>query len=601
LKAGALREVVITSLALLVATSLPYIYGFLSEPPDKWFSGVVFNVHDTAQYLSWMRESATRFFIENKLTSEPNPPIFVNLHWWIPGRTAALLGLSLRQVYQIFRMLAVPLYVGVTYWLCGLFFVERRRRRFAFWLTTLGSGLGWIWVVYKQFAGELLYPQDVYTTPGNTFWVLLASPHLTLALALTLLVLGLAWLGHERRHFGLSLAAAGVALFLGLGHIYDLVTVWAVLGTFGVLLTLRDGFRWRTFVSLAVVVLVSAPASLYFGWVSSPANPMWQQALAQYDNLGSFTPSPLHLLVLLGITFFLAMGGFVRGLGSFDKLRAGLRTGSFGSPSTELTCACATPARPVLGPRRDQGWREPGRASAGRAGSLGRQSRRDLFLKGWFIVNLILIYLPLRFQVMLLTGFQFVLAALATDFVFDRLIPWLEARWARERRQRWLARERLVQWVPALLLLAILPTNLYLFAWRFVDLHRYTYPFYLHRDEVSAMRWLELNADPDEVVLSAFVTGHYIPGLAGNRAFLANAVMTIDFNHKREIVEDFFDAATPDAERQAVVQKYGIRYIFFGPAEREGGAYDPVTSPWLTLAFSNSNVDIYRVEDGTPQ
>jgi hypothetical protein len=560
LKTGALREVVIASLALLVVTSLPYIYGFLSEPADKWFSGVVYNVHDTAQYLSWMRESATRFFIENKLTSELNPPIFVNLHWWIPGRTAALLGLSLRQVYQIFRMLAVPLYVGVTYWLCGLFFAERQRRRFAFWLTTLGSGLGWIWVVYKQLAGELLYPQDVYTTPGNTFWVLLASPHLALALALTLLVLGLAWLGHERRHFGLSLAAAGVALFLGLGHIYDLVTVWAVLGTFGVLLTLRGGFRWRTFASLAVVVLVSAPASLYFGWVSSPANPMWQQALAQYDNLGSFTPAPLHLLLLLGITFFLAMGGFVRGLGSFDKLRAGLR-----------------------------------------AGSLGRQSRRDLFLKGWFIVNLILIYLPLRFQVMLLTGFQFVLAALATDFVFDRLIPWLEARWARERRQRWLARERLVQWVPALLLLAVLPTNLYLFAWRFVDLHRYTYPFYLHRDEVSAMRWLELNADPDQVVLSAFVTGHYIPGLAGNRAFLANAVMTIDFNHKREVVKDFFDPATSDAARRAIIQKYGVGYIFFGPAEREVGAYDPVTSPWLTLAFSNSNVDVYRVEDATPQ
>jgi hypothetical protein len=596
LKTGALREVVIASLALLVVTSLPYVYGFLSEPADMWFSGVVFNVHDTAQYLSWMRESATRFFIENKLTSEPNPPIFVNLHWWIPGRTAALLGLSLRQVYQLFRMLAVPLYAGVTYWLCGLFFAEGQQRRFAFWLTTLSSGLGWVWVVYKQLAGELLYSQDVYTTPGNTFWVLLASPHLTLALALTLLVLGLAWLGHERRHFGLSLAAAGVALFLGLGHIYDLVTVWAVLGTFGVLLTLRDGFRWRTFASLAVVVLVSAPASLYFGWVSSPANPMWQQALAQYDNLGSFTPSPLHLLLLLGITFFLAMGGFVRGLGSSTGLTCACatsagRAGSFDNPSTGLTCACATPTR----------WREPGRASAGRAGSLGRQSRRDLFLKGWFIVNLIIIYLPLRFQVMLLTGFQFVLAALATDFVFERLIPWLEARWARERRQRWLARERLVRWVPALLLLAVLPTNLYLFAWRFVDLHRYTYPFYLYRDEVSAMRWLELNTDPDQAVLSAFVTGHYIPGLAGNRAFLANAVMTIDFNHKREVVKDFFDPATSDAERRAIIQKYGIGYIFFGPAEREVGAYDPVTSPWLTLAFSNSNVDVYRVQDAAPQ
>jgi hypothetical protein len=558
LKTEVLREVAIASLVLLVVTSLPYVYGYLSAPHDKWFSGIIFNVHDTAQYLSWMRESGTRFFIENKLTSEPNPPVFVNLHWWIPGRAAALSGLSPRQMYQLLRLLAVPLYVGAAYWLSSLFFAEPARRRLAFWLTTVSSGLGWIWIVDKYLNGlsDVRYPHDIYTTPGNTFWVLLASPHLALALALTLLVLGLAWLGHQRDRFGLSLAAAGVALFVGLGHIYDLVTIWAVLGVFGLLLTLRDGFRWRTFTSLAVVVLLSAPASLYFGWVSSSANPTWQRALAQYDNLGAFTPSPLHLLVLLGIPLFLALGGFVRGLGSFAM------------PKTSL---------------------------------LHGRSNRDLFLKGWFIVNLLVIYLPLRFQVMLLTGFQFVLAALATDFVFDRFIPWLESRLAHARWRRWLATERVVQWVPALLLLAVLPTNLYLFAWRFVDLHRYTYPFYLHREEVAAMRWLELNADPDEVVLSAFVTGHYIPGLAGNRAFLANAVMTIDFNYKRGVVNDFFDPATPDADRRAIIRKYGIRYIFLGPAEREVGAYDPMTSPWLTLAFSNSNVSIYRVEGGTLQ
>jgi hypothetical protein len=532
---------------LSVITSLSYLYGQLSAPSDKWFSGVIFNVHDTAQYLSWMRESGTRFFIENRLTSEPNPPVFVNLHWWIPGRAAALLGLSLKQTYQLFRLLAVPLYVGVTYWLCGLFFTERSQRRFAFWMTTLTSGLGWIWVVYKQFTGELPFPHDIYTTPGNTFWVLLASPHLTLALALTLLSLGLAWLGYKRRRFGLSLAAAGVALFLGLGHVYDLVTVWAVLGAFGVLLTLRDGFRWRTLVSLAVVVLLSVPAPLYFGWVSSSANPMWQQALAQYDNLGAFTPSPPHLLVLLGLTFFFALGGFVRGLGA-----------------------------------------------------LRRQSDRDLFLKGWFVVNLVIIYFPLRFQVMLLTGFQFVLAVLATDFVFKSLVPWLKIRLAggRGRWQAELGQERLAHWVSALVLLAVLPTNLYLLAWRFVDLQRHDYPFYLYQDEVAAMRWLESNTGPDQVVLSAFSPGHFIPGLAGNKAFLSNAVMTLDFNHKRGLVNEFFDSATPDAQRLEIVKKHNIQYIFFGPAERALGGYDPETSSWLSRAFSTPQVDIYRVEEG---
>ncbi len=543
-------EVTVASLVLLVVTSLPYIYGYLSAPADKWFSGVIYNVHDTAQYLSWMRESATRFFIENKLTAEPNPPVFVNLHWWIMGRVGAVLGLSLPQAYQLFRLLVIPLYVGVAYWLCGLFFLERRRRHFAFWLMTLGSGLGWIWVAYKQFAGELPYPHDVYTTPGNTFWVMLASPHLTLALALTLLTLGLTWLGHKRQRFGVSLAAAGMALFLGLGHIYDLVTVWAVLGAFGVLLTLRDGFRWRTFTTLFMVVLVSAPAALYFGWVSSSANPLWQQALAQFDNLGVFTPSPLHLLILLGFTFFLAVGGFTRGLDALAALRGGF---------------------------------------------LRALSDRDLFLKGWFLANLVIIYLPLRFQIMLLTGFQSVLAALATDFVFDDLLPRLEARGMDEMGHALLTGERLARYVPALLLLLVLPTNVYLLTWRFVDLQRYDYPYYLQRDEVAAMRWLELNASPDDLVLSAFVTGHYIPGLAGTRAFLSNAVMTIDFGTKQALVAAFFDETTSDEARRALLLDYGVDYVFYGKPERSLGGFNPAGASYLHLVFHSPGASVYGV------
>ena len=142
----------------------------------------------------------------------------------------------------------------------------------------------------------------------------------------------------------------------------------------------------------------------------------------------------------------------------------------------------------------------------------------------------------------------------------------------------------------------MIPTNLYLLAWRVVDLNRHDYPYYLYRDDLAAMHWLDQHTDPDDVVLSSFIIGHYIPGLAGNKAFLSNAVMTMDFNRKREMVYDFFDPATPDHERLAMIQEYGIRYIFFGPAERELDDYDPATAPWLALAFSSPRVTIYVVE-----
>lgn len=533
------------TVALVAVTSIPYAYGYLSCPSDKWFSGVIYNMHDTGQYLSWMREAGNSFFTDNELTAEPNAPVFVNLHWWIPGRLAHIFGLTFAQAYQVFRLVSIPLLTGAIYAFCALLFGDRRKRRFAFLLSTFTSGLGWVWVAlkYATRGAAPFFPHDVYTTPGNSFWVMLASPHLTLAAALTIGTLFLSLLSVQRRRLGYALGAAGVALFLGFGHIYDLVTIWAVLSLFGLLLVLRDGWSWRVFFSLALVVLVSAPAALYWGWVSSDAHPVWQQALAQYDNLGAFTPDPVHLVILLGVTFLLA-------LATFDGLV----------------------------PLRD---RTDGR----------------LLIKCWFIVVPLLVYLPLHFQIMLLTGYSLPIAMLATAGLFDHVLPWLQERISSSRVRHWLTEERLSRMIPILLLLAASVTNLYLLAWRVVDLHRHEYPFYLHRDEVAAMRWLDDHASPDKVVLSSFVVGHFIPGLTGDRAFLGNAVMTLDFDRKREMVKAFFDSMTPDSERQALIREYGIRYVFYGPAERALGRYDPNESPLFVEVFLSPQVRLYALQE----
>ncbi len=525
--------IVAVSIVLLLVTSSPTIYGYLSTPPDRWFSGIVFNVHDTAQYLSWMRESGTAVFIENRLTSVPNEAIYLNLHWWIPGRVAGVLGLSLQLIYQVFRVVSVPLATVALYLFCAQVFADKVKRRFAFLLTVLTSGLGWVWVVLKYVTQDRapFFPHDIYTTPGNTLWVMVASPHLTFALALTVLVLFLAWLGYQRRRFGLSVVAGLAALFLGWGHVYDLVTIWVVLAVFGALVTLRDGFRWRTFFSLFVVVLLSAPSALYWAWVSSDAHPMWQEALAQYDNLGAFTPDPAHLVILLGLTFLTA-------LLTFDGLVP-----------------------------------------------LKARSDGDLFAKSWFIIVPVLIYLPLHFEIMLLTGFQVPMAILATKGLFDRVLPWLKERLP----------PRCLRAVPALLLVAVSVTNVYILAWRVLDLGRYDYPFYLHADDRAALRWLEANADPEDVVLSAFETGHYIAGLSGTRPFLANAVMTLDFNHKRALVQRFYgDSMTPD-ERLSFLQKYGIRYILWGPAERALGPFKPGECEAFVRVFARDQVEIFEI------
>jgi hypothetical protein len=407
-------------------------------------------------------------------------------------------------------------------------------------LALLSSGLGWIWVVEKQISGgmEVLHPTDVYTTAGNSFYVMMVSPPQAFATAVTLLTLLLGLLAIHLRRLSVGVGAGLLALFLGMGHIYDLVTVWAVLAVFGVLLVLRDGWSWLRFWTLSVVVLISAPSALYFGWVSSSANPLWQQALAQYDNLEVFTPNPFHLLILLGLTFIIALLGF---------------TGIV---------------------------------------PLKKNSKNELFIKSWFGVTLLLIYLPLHFRIMLLTGYQLPIAVMATWTIYDRLVPWV-----REQLEggRWSMLTHYTQFIPAVFILAILPTNLYLFAWRIVDLNRHSYPFYLPQSDYRAFQWLEANTDPDEVVLSSFHIGHYVPGFSGNKAFLSNAVMTMDFFNKYDLVEQFYGGEMSEEERIDFLHRYDIRYVFFGPAERRIGPYNPEGSNMYRQVFEYQDTRVYAV------
>jgi hypothetical protein len=543
LRSTAFRRVLWASLALLIITSLPYLFGHMSAPPDKVFSGIVYNVHDTAQYLSWMRESGSRVFIDNRLTSEENPAIFFNLHWWIPGRLAAISGMSLMGMYHLMRIISLPLLVAAMYWLCRLFVADERRRLYVFAIAIAGSGLGWMWAAEKYLvgAGGVRFPTDVYTAPGNAFYTMLISPHLTLAAALLMFSLGLAYVGYTQNKTRYSIAAGLVGLGLGSGHIYDLVTLWGVLGLFGLIVSLRDGFTRRAIVQLGLVVALSAPAAAYFAYVASSANPIWQQALGQYDNLGVFTPEPLHLVILLGLRLILAPAAFA----GFFPLKA--------------------------------------------------QPDRSLFVKAWAVAGLVMIYLPLKFRIMLLLGLELPLSVLAAEGLLDHVMPWLQKRrsrlWARLR----IAPNRLAALSAALFLVALLPTNLYIFGWRMIELNRHDYPFYLYRDDLDAIAWLDANTADSDVVLSSFVIGHYVPGYAGNRTFLSNAVMTAHFNQKFADVARFFDASTDDAWRRELIERYGIGFVIHGEAEKRIGQFDPGHSPLFAEVFGSEHTRVFAV------
>lgn len=543
---GEWRAVAWVVVAVVAVTSLPYIYAYASAPAGRQFMGILLNVPDHAQYFSWLRQYYTSNLARNLLTAEPNPPVFFNLLWWLLARLGAALGWDFAVLFQVLRVGAAAVTLPAIYHVIAWFLADRLQRALAFGLAVFAAGLGWTLVLakYALHLPEVPAPLLLYVSEPNTFYSILATPHLTNAL-LYVAVFDLVLRAEARQQWRWVVLAGLLTQALGWAHAYDLWLVYGVLGAYGLLKWARDrrppGFLLRAGLVLAAL---SAWPALYAVWLTS-RDPLWREVLRQFANAGVFTPNLLQLPVLLGLGFLAALAAELR----------------------------SQPLR--LAGRRDL----------------------ELFLRAWFWMNFLLIYLPTDYQIKMLNGWQIPIGILAARGLLGGLWPWLRARAARRSAgppvTRWAGVGRPA--LAALLLAAVLPANLYLYAWRFYDLGRHAPPYYLGQSELAALDWLARNTPADSVVLSSLTIGEYLPALTGRPAFLAHWAQTVDYYAKADQVAEFFDAAISDDRRQAILLRAGVDYVFYGPEERALGRYQPAGAAFLRPVYSSPQVTVYQL------
>lgn len=526
--------------ALLLLTYLPYLFAYHTAPPDRQFMGVMVNIPDHFQYFSWMREAQTQVLVANQLTPETSQPLLFNLLWWVLGRLEVVTGLPYDALYQGTRWLAGAFVLAATYFFCGVVFQNRLKRWTAFLVSALGSGLGWVWVIDKYLSNlpDLRYPFDIFTSEPNTFFNVLAFPHFAIAAGLIALIFGVVLLGQRAQSLRYAWLAAALALLLSLQHAYDMFIIYPVIGLYALFIWLRDRkFPAYLFKLGVIVVLVSMWPALQ-AFIITSLDPVWQGVLAQFDNAGAFTPGPLHLPILMGLSWLLAIWAL------------------------DIRSA----------------WRD--------------RDDTHLFILAWFLAHFPLIYIPLNFQIHLLSGWQVVTAVLAVIGLYTRVLPLLRRVFKSAPPQR------LARWASAALVLVVLPANLYIFAWRFVDLRRYDYPFYAETSLLAAFDYLETQVQADSVVLSSLTTGQYLPALTGARSFLGHWAQTLDFYGKESMVSAFFDPAADDEQRADILRQFGVDFVIFGSSERAlhpDGSHDPADVPFLEEAFRSGDVVVYRV------
>lgn len=502
------RPFILVTIAVYLVSSIPYLAGWAFQDSSARFTWIVFDVTDTAQYYAWMRAFSHDVVIANPLTPETGAQRFFNLQWWLLGVLAFKTPLGPTIVYQLLRIVALAGFAAALAWFCRL--VVPRRAFLAFTLVMLSSGFGWALVALKQFTGELRYPMDVQIAEANAYFSAMAFPHLLVAAALLLAIFCAFLNATGPRRWRYTAIAGGLTLALGLSHGYDLVPAIAVPCATAAYFTLRDRRLSEYAMPAVAIVAFGAPSALY-SLALTRLDHTWEGVLSQYDNAGVFSPSPPHLIILLGLPFLLAL--------------------------------------PQL---RRRYWQDA--------------TPPQVFLRIWLVVGFFLLYIPTDYQVKMLIGYQVPACVLAIQTLSGLSLKLPRFTLAGNRFASAAA--------PALLIGFVLLTNLYLTSWRIVDLRRGDYPYYLSSSDVAVLEQLPEVVEPGDVVLSSPEVGVFVPVYSDARPFVAHWAQTLDFLDRRLAARWFYHSATSNSDRERMLLENDIDYVIAGPAEAQLSGVD---------------------------
>jgi len=218
--------------------------------------------------------------------------------------------------------------------------------------------------------------------------------------------------------------------------------------------------------------------------------------------------------------------------------------------------------------------------------------RAHLVMAAWLLSTLVIIHLPLRFQRRMMGGIQFPLAALGVAGVAYVVVPLLQRVMRSGKRLPW---TRTTAGAACLAVVALMApvwcaTPVYLVLDEWASVRSGTYPAWLRRDEVAALRYLEEHAPRGSRVLSAYEIGNWVPPYTGLHCVLGHYALTIQSDwKKRDLVRFFSEGTEADDWRRETLAHWRVGYVLYTEYERALGGFDPSTRPWLGEVFATGD------------
>lgn len=532
------RWVLLWAVAIVGLSCLPYLLAWRLAPANVRYTGLLINHFDGESYYAKMQQGARGDWLFHlAFTPEPHDGAFIFTFYLALGHLARILGLSIPLTYHLARALAGLFLLLVAYRLIARVFDRVPTRRMAFLLLGFSAGFGWLSASFGVITA------DLWVAEGLTFLSIFANPHFPLAIGLMLLLFLMVLTGSG--HVGTSEVHAATAGAEARSAPSAFPVRWGgrALGAagLGLLLAMVQPFA----VPVALVVLAVYLAALagrdrrlpWPGLLVAVAAAAGAAPLMLYDLYISRTNPALAAWSAQNLTPSLPPWNYALGYGLVLVLALG------------------------------------GIAVAARC-------RQPLFLLSWVGSAAVLLYVPFALQRRFITGLHVPLALLAALAVEQLLWPRVRPR----RRGT----------VTAALVAFTALTNLFVPLVAVAGVARGQPPLVMSRGEAAACAWLHQHTAWTDTVLAPAQVGQFIPAWAGNRVVYGHPFETIEAETKLAQVTRFYSAAATPAERRALLDRYGVRYLVVTAPESGLDA----TALGLSPAWMGEGVIVYRVEDG---
>jgi hypothetical protein len=518
-------------------TCLPYLVAWRLAPEGTHYTGLLVNHFDGESYYAKMQQGArSDWLFHLPFTAEPHQGAFIFTFYLALGHLSSALSLPLPLTYHLARVATGIFMLLVAYRFIARFFDRVPTRRAAFLLLAFSAGLGWL------LASLGLITADLWVAEGFTFLSILVNPHFPLAIGLMLLIF-IQVLGPSSSPspptgtgtgFFASPKATGARPAAGCG-------------VCGLVLAMVQPF--------AVPIVLAILAVYLTALAVQSRRPPWREILL--TGIVVVTAAPVMIY-----DFYVYRTNPALAAWSAQNLTASLPPWNYALGYGLIL---------IL-------------ALAGIPTALRRRRPTDLLLIAWIGSAVLLLYLPFALQRRFITGLHVPLALLAA-MGLEQVV------WPRVRAQR---RALVTGLIVALSALTSLLVPLIAVA----GVAQGQPPLVMSSGEAAAWSWLKANTSWTDTVLAPVDSGEFIPAWAGNRVVYGHPFETIDAKAKEAEVARFYSPEATVVERRAMLDRYGVRYVFLSP--RDLAARDQFRADAAALglvpAWTGSDAVLYRVE-----